>query len=106
MQLKNMVRAIFITLALCPISLSLAENCPPTDADPNGYLNRICDYLVKKKIDVAPGSPSQYKIIKVVLVEKDGRKLVEVRLNCCYMGDMAIIDVASGEVVEFHHGPK
>lgn len=31
---------------------------------------------------------------------------VWVFLTCCYLGDVAILDAATGEVIEFHVGAK
>ena len=80
--------------------------CPGQEADPNGYLEKICKHLVEKKIDVSPGKPHKYKIPQIINYEKDGRSLVEVRLDCCYMGDTAVFDKVNGKLLHFRHGPK
>lgn len=82
------------------------ESCPPAEKDPNGYLRKICQYILERNVNVEPGRPRQYKIKQLTELERDGKKLVEVRLDCCYMGDSALIDKASGEVLSFRLGPK
>ena len=83
-----------------------AAECPAADADPDGYLRAICLYLVAEGIDVAPGRPNGYTIKRVETVERDGQRVVWVFLNCCYLGDIAVIDPDTGQVLEFRVGAQ
>lgn len=83
-----------------------AAECPPADADPDGYLRTICLYLVEEGTDVAPARPNGYTIKRLEDVQSEGRTVVWVFLNCCYLGDIAVIDSATGQVIEFRVGAK
>jgi hypothetical protein len=83
-----------------------AADCPAADADPDGYLRVICLYLVETGRNVAPARPNAYTIKRVEVVERDGRSEVWVFLNCCYLGDIAVIDPATGNVLEFRVGAQ
>ena len=106
--MKRQILAVIllVTATLLPTHGIAADSCPTREADQNGYLNKICHYLLENKINVAPGSPERYKIKEIVEIERGGRKIVEVRLDCCHMGDIALIDKTSGEVISFHLGAK
>jgi hypothetical protein len=38
--------------------------------------------------------------------ERNGRSVILIFLNCCYLGDVAIVDAATGEVIDFRLGAK
>jgi hypothetical protein len=38
--------------------------------------------------------------------ERDGRSVILIFLNCCYLGDVATVDVETGEVIDFRLGAK
>ncbi len=80
--------------------------CRPRDDDPQGYLFKICAYIQEKKIDVSPADPTGYQIKRIEERTEGNRVVVWVFLNCCYLGDIAMIDKASGEVIEFRVGAK
>lgn len=77
-----------------------ARLAKPKDAD--GYLEKICRYLVKTGTDVSPSMPDAYSISRVE-TQKD---TIVVHLDCCYMGDIAYIDKGTGEVRSFRVGAK
>jgi hypothetical protein len=101
---KMVEEAYVLTLLVKPLS---AGACPLFKNDPAHYLRAICQYIVDNEIDVSPADPMQYAIKDVQFsTAPDGRETVWVFLNCCYMGDYAIIDVATGEVLKFRAGAQ
>lgn len=82
-----------------------ADACPERLDDESGYLTAVCHYLVNNGISVEPGDPATYTI-RSTSEEKDesGRTIVWLFLNCCGMGDIAKIDKATGEVIDFQAG--
>ena len=85
---------------------SAPAECQPRDDDPQGYLFKICTHLQANEIDVTPGDPTRYRIKHMEERTENNRTVVWVFLDCCYMGDIAIIDKASGEVIDFRVGPQ
>ena len=84
----------------------VSRSCHPRTDDPQGYLFKICTYIQEKQLDVSPADPTSYQIKQIEERQENGRTVVWVFLNCCYLGDIAIIDKASGEVIEFRVGAK
>jgi len=80
--------------------------CQPRTDDPQGYLFKICTYLQTNKIDVSPADPTAYQIKRIEERTEGDQAVVWVFLNCCYLGDIAVIDKASGEVIDFRVGAK
>jgi hypothetical protein len=80
--------------------------CHPREDDPQGYLFKICLYIQEKKLDVSPANPTEYRLKQIEEHTEGGREVIWVYLSCCYLGDMAIIDKASGEVIDFRLGAK
>jgi hypothetical protein len=80
--------------------------CPPPAADPDGYLAAICQYTRDNDIDVSPSNPARYEIVRTETGEQDGRSVTLIFLNCCYLGDVAIVDAETGEVIDFRLGAK
>jgi hypothetical protein len=80
--------------------------CEPRPDDPTGYLLPICEYILANAIDVSPADPNRYAIKRLEERVEDGRPVVWVFLDCCYLGDIAIIDKQSGTVQSFRPGPK
>jgi len=74
--------------------------------DPDGYLLKLCTYVQLRQIDVRPADPTEYRIKRVEERDQNGRRVVWVFLNCCGMGDIGVIDKATGEVVDFRAGAK
>ena len=89
------------TLAIA--SLATAD-CPLRENDPHGYLTLICRYVHENDIDVKPADPARYEIKETAESMENGRPLVTIFLNCCGMGDMAVIDSDTGEVLSFRAG--
>lgn len=83
-----------------------ATGCTPKPDDPEQYLARICEYIRANHIDVSPGDPDGYTIKAIDERVEDGRPVVWVFLNCCYMGDIAVIDKQTGAVIRFQIGPQ
>ncbi|MFN8454120.1 MAG: hypothetical protein U0401_05505 [Anaerolineae bacterium] len=80
--------------------------CRPREDDPQGYLFKICSYIQEKKIDVSPANPHEYRIKQIEERTQGKKEVIWVYLSCCYLGDMAIIDKATGEVIDFQLGAK
>ena len=82
------------------------STCEPRQDDPEGYLFKICVYIQEKQIDVSPADPTGYHIKRIEEVEENGRPVLWVFLDCCYLGDIAVIDKATGEVISFQAGAQ
>lgn len=80
--------------------------CTPRPDDPDQYLVRICQYLRANTIDVSPGDPNGYTIRAVEQRVEGGRLVLWVFLSCCSMGDIAVIDRQTGEVIRFQASPQ
>ncbi|MFN8445579.1 MAG: hypothetical protein U0175_32610 [Caldilineaceae bacterium] len=80
------------------------STCPPASKDADGYLQKICVSLRANGLDVSPGKPSQYEIVAREEMVMNGRSVIQLRLNCCYMGDLAYIDKITGTVIDFQAG--
>jgi hypothetical protein len=80
--------------------------CEPRQDDPEGYLFKICLYIQEKQIDVSPADPTNYHIKRIEEHTESGREVLWVFLNCCYLGDIAVIDKATGEVIRFQVGAQ
>jgi WD40 repeat protein len=95
---------------LWPLNMLLdtttGAQCPAADADPDGYLRAICIYLRTRGIDVSPGRPDDYAIKAVESGVYNNRPATWVFLTCCYMGDIAIFDPATGQIVDFRAGAQ
>lgn len=85
-----------------PVDLSQVE-CEPREDDPEGYLFTICKYL-KENEEYYPVDPNQLTIVKMEMKEYEGRQAIYIELDCCYAGDMAVIDAETGEVLIFWFG--
>lgn len=89
------------TVAVSPLATA---DCPLRKDDPNGYLTLICRHVRQQGIGVKPADPARYDITESHERTQNGRAVVWLRLNCCGMGDIAVIDVATGEVLSFQAG--
>jgi hypothetical protein len=82
------------------------QTCLLVRCDPNGYLRKICEYIHKQQIPTGT-NPANYNIRRIVeSTGQDGKPTIEVWLDCCYMGDVAIFDKTTGEIWAFHLGPR
>ena len=97
---------ILALLALYFWVLSGPTTCEPRQDDPEGHLLRICLYIQEKQLDVSPADPTAYQIKRIEERDENGRPVLWVFLNCCYLGDIAVIDKASGEVIDFQVGAQ
>jgi hypothetical protein len=88
------------------VNLPTADACPPRTDDPSGYLTSICRHIQEQQINVSPADPAQYQIKSTEERTENGRKVVWVFLNCCYLGDIAVIDKETGQVIQFRVGAK
>jgi hypothetical protein len=82
-----------------------AGSCLPRDDDPTGYLVKICQYLLAHSATIHVGvDPNGYHIESIEQRTEAGRDVLWVRLDCCFTGDIAFIDPATGEVIGFSLG--
>jgi hypothetical protein len=98
--------ALFVACAPVAGTPTPTVRCGPRDDDPTGYLVKICKYVVRKDINIAPGSPERIQIRRLEERPYNGRQAIWVYLVCCRIGDLAIIDKQSGEVVEYLLGAQ
>jgi hypothetical protein len=82
------------------------DRCDPRPDDPTGYLQPICQHILANNIDVSPANPNGYRIKRVEARVEGGREVFWVFLDCCYLGDIAVIDKESGAVLSFRPGAK
>ena len=103
-----MKHIILVAPLLFASYLTSAESdiCQQVVDDKNGYLKKICQHIVKNKINISPGKAHQYQIKNVINITENGKNYVEVQLSCCYMGDRAVIDPETGKVIRFSLGSK
>jgi len=82
-----------------------AGSCLPRDDDPTGYLVKICEYLLAHRDTIRVlVDPNSYHIDSIERRTEAGRNVLWVRLDCCFTGDIAIIDPATDEVIGFSVG--
>jgi hypothetical protein len=98
-----LLAGVMVMLAACA---ARPINCLERPDDATGYLESICRYVVDNEINVTPGNPAEYNILRVEQGEYEGQPALVVWLDCCYMGDRAFIDEESGEVIGFSLGAK
>ncbi len=92
----------------------VSSECDIENPDPDGYLLKICEYLVENKDTIITDTtnPSEYNIISIeegVYSRFENGKHIEtdaiiVSLDCCYMGDIAYISKETKEVIGFSPG--
>ncbi len=88
-----------------------SSECEIENPDPDGYLLKICEYLIEHKDAVTPNKkPDDYKINSIENETSSGTEfsseILVIRLDCCYTGDLAYIDKNTKEVIEFSPGDK
>ena len=79
-------------------------SCQTRSDDPQGYLLSICEYILKNEINTSPADPSKINILEIREEIQDDHEVLVVLLDCCGMGDRAILDAASGKVLKYHLG--
>lgn len=98
--------ALLIALTFCVACGGRSAKCKPREDDPDGTLLKICEYLVTQDIDVSPGHPAKYHILRTEVGEYQGQQAVVVYLDCCYMGDVAYLDSNTEDVIGFRIGDQ
>lgn len=78
--------------------------CRPRPDDPTGYLVKICEFLAASDNIYVDVDPNLYNIESIATQEWNGRDVIWVYLDCCYMGDIAFIDPETEEVLDFSPG--
>lgn len=93
-------------IPLAPPKWAITEcKCEPREDDANGYLYKICIYL-KEQGEKYSDVPCNYSIREVEVDTLNGKQVVRVNLNCCYLGDVALFDSATKELIDFSYGPR
>jgi len=88
-----------------PYFVNQTDECEIKNPDPDGYLLKICKYLQEHKDTVIPNkNPSEYSIKEFEEGEYQGKDVLVIRLDCCYMGDLAYVDKETKEVIGFSPG--
>ena len=86
---------------------SRSSECEIKNPDPDGYLLKICKYLQEHKDTIIPNkNPDEYSIKEFEEGEYQGKDVLVIRLDCCYMGDLAYVDKEAKEVIGFSPGDK
>lgn len=80
------------------------DDCFWVKKDTNGYLEKICKYIIKNKLSGA-SDPTKYNILHTQEQEYKGKEVIAVFLDCCHIGDVAYIDKETKDVIKFHLGP-
>jgi len=81
------------------------NECEIKSPDPDGYLLKICKYLQEHKDTIIPNkNPDEYSIKEFEEGEYQGKDVLVIRLDCCYMGDLAYVDKETKEVIGFSPG--
>ncbi|NIO44902.1 MAG: hypothetical protein GTN36_05115 [Candidatus Aenigmarchaeota archaeon] len=89
----------------CKKLCGCVDECIIKDPDPDGYLLKICEYLQEHKDTIILNkNPSEYNIKEFEEGEYQGKNVLVIRLDCCYMGDLAYIDKETKEVIGFSPG--
>jgi len=78
--------------------------CKKSDDDTNDYLYKICSYLKSK--GAISFQPCKYKVTEITEALYNGKKAIEARLNCCYLGDRAYFDPLTKELIGFAYGAE
>ena len=94
---------------------NMQNDCIVENPDSDGYLVKICKYLkAHEDTIITSEDPTKYNIKSIEDGEyqkiENGKeimtKAIIVRLDCCYMGDIAYIDKETKEVIGFSVGDK
>lgn len=88
-----------------PKQAILECKCEPKNDDSNGYLYKVCLYL-KERGEKYSDVPCNYEIRSIEADTLNGKKVVRVDLNCCYLGDRAFFDPATKELIDFSYGAR
>ena len=99
------IHCLFLFISSCS-QPTPTQSCPSRKDDTDGYLLKICTYIREKGIDVSPADPTAYQIKRIEEGVYEGQPATWVYLDCCFMGDVAIINKASGEIINFWVGPQ
>lgn len=69
-------------------------------------LYKICKYVVDNKIDIEPAKPCEFKIRKTKDDTLNWKHILRITLTCCDMGDQAIVDKKTNEVIGYWQSDK
>lgn len=69
-------------------------------------LYKICKYIIDNDRVSEPANPCTWSILKKTEDILDGKKVIRVKLDCCYLGDQIIIDKKTQEVLRYKPGAK
>ena len=104
-QLKNKFfgAALMLTLSFILGSCRSPCDCETVDrkAKDGETLYKICKYIVDNKLASKPANPCDFKVRKIEEDTLNGNSIYRVTLTCCYMGDQALIDKQTNEVIGY-----
>lgn len=105
LRLKNkMLRIVTLILSLVPLNSCNSHcNCETLDrkAKDGEMLYKICNYIVDNKLISKPANPCDFKVREIISDTLNGKAINRVILTCCYMGDQALIDKNTNEVIGY-----
>ena len=95
-------KQISLKLSSAAVNKKLENACScQKDRDPANYLYKVCIYVKKNKINISPANPCNYKIKEI---DDNSAKITYVYLDCCYLGDLAVFDKKTKEIIRFTIG--
>jgi hypothetical protein len=88
LQFAGILLVLLACLGGCQLPGTTHRDCGPRNDDPQGYLLAICRYVQTHQLDVSPADPTAYQVKRLESrIDAQGRPVVWVFLNCCYLGD-------------------
>ena len=104
-RIKNKMfgTVMLISTALLLTSCNSHCDCEAVDrkAKDGEMLYKICKYIVDNKLISKPANPCDFKVREIINDTLKGKAIYRVTLTCCYMGDQALIDKQTDEVIGY-----
>jgi hypothetical protein len=105
MKTKKQLTVLTILLLILATISACKTNCDCNSIDKSKkdgeLLFKICKYIKDNNYPTEPGNPCKYEIREIKNDTLKGKDILRVKLSCCYMGDVAIIDKQTNEVIGF-----
>lgn len=109
-RLKNKVFGIIMGILTSLPLTSCNSHCDCETVDRKArdgeMLYKICRYIVDNKLISKPANPCDFKVREIISDTLKGQPINRVTLTCCYMGDQALIDEYTNEVIGYIPGAK
>ena len=104
-RLKNKMLLLILLVFTSLLSTSCNPHCDCETLDRKAkdgeMLYKICKYVVENKLISKPANPCDFKIRETVNDTLEGKPISRVTLTCCYMGDQALVDKNTNEVIGY-----